>query len=76
MAYVPMIPAQDGAQGNDKYYTQVPLQADTTLALCKDPAAGSFIALTTIATGLGYVKVQDRNGLAKRLIMTDHPDGG
>jgi len=76
MAKVPMILTTDATQGDDDYYTLIPTQANAGLTICKDPVAGSFTDLSAIATGLGYLVGTDTDGVKRRLIMTDHPDGG
>ena len=76
MAKVPMIRTYDGTQGDDDTYTYIPTEANAGLGICKDPTAGSFIALTAYAPGLGYLVGKDTEGVKRRILMTDHPAGG
>lgn len=75
MAKIPMLLPTDGTQGDDKYYTIIP-GSTTGVDIAKQAVAGSFIALTAVASGIGYLKVQDIDGNPFRIITTDHPDGG
>ena len=78
---VPIILPTDGTQSDDvNEYTMVPIQADCSLNVCKDPQAGAWVALTAMPNfdKLGYVTARTRlNTLATkvRFIIADHPDG-
>lgn len=73
----PVVWTFDGTQGGDNdYYTLIPTEEVAGLGVCKDPESGSFIDLTAFATGLGYLVGTDPVGTKRRIIMTDHPDGG
>jgi len=76
---VPIILTVDGTQNGDmKEFTKVPIEADTTLGVCKDPAPGTFISLTAYHPGLGYVTARTRlntRATKVRFIIADHPDG-
>ena len=78
---VPIILTVDGTQAGDmKEFTKVPIEADTTLGVCKDPTSGAWVALTAMPNfnKLGYVTARTRSNTRAtkvRFVLTDHPDG-
>jgi len=78
---VPILWPSDGTQKDDvKEYTMVPKEADTTLGVCKDPQAGSWVAFTAMPNFdlAGYVTARTRlntRATKVRIPLFDHPDG-
>lgn len=83
MAQIPYVVSAEASSANDlDVLALVPTQANGTLKLKKDPAAGSWVALTSVAAIAkalpGYIVVGPPNATRaqkSRIVLTDHPDG-
>lgn len=89
---IPVILPANVEVGDQDYFSQAPAQADVGLAMAKDPATGSFIAMCALpgmfdaggGSKLGYLALQKRTAGVPgttaaskiRVLTADHPDGG
>jgi hypothetical protein len=88
MGSIPVIMHPGGVDSADQtHYGQAPVQSVAGLSMCRDPLAGSFVAMCSLpgmqtiggAPKFGYITLlkkgqTDTRANKVRLITTDHPD--